>query len=131
MFKKPEASNAGGSAETIIGPSLKVKGNFKGRGNIIVEGEVVGTLKTDNYVFVGDKAKVAANVEAQTSRIGGKIEGNITVKDHLEIVASAKINGDIQCSSLSIEKGAVLNGKCAMAQTEKKDELKENKAKKS
>jgi cytoskeletal protein CcmA (bactofilin family) len=122
MFKNNEADEAGKTAETIIGPSLKVKGNFKGKGSIIVEGEVVGTLKTDNHVFIGDKARVVANVDAQTSRIGGTVEGNISVSGHLEIVASARINGDIRCASISIEKGAFLNGKCTMGQAEKKEE---------
>jgi cytoskeletal protein CcmA (bactofilin family) len=50
------------------------------------------------------------------------VEGNISVSGHLEIVASARINGDIRCASISIEKGAFLNGKCTMGQAEKKEE---------
>ncbi len=121
MFKNNEAEETKKSAETIIGSALKVKGNFQGKGNIIVEGEVVGSLKTDNYVLIGDKAKITANIEAQTSRISGVVEGSVTIDGHLEITASAKINGDIQCSSLSVEKGALLNGKCSMGQPGKKE----------
>ena len=37
--------------ETIIGPSVKVKGDFHGSGNIVVEGIVEGSLKSDSTLF--------------------------------------------------------------------------------
>lgn len=106
--------------ETIIGPSVKVKGNFHGQGNIIVEGVLEGSLKTQSTLVIGDKAKVSATVEAKEAKIGGEVTGNIKVGGYLEITATAKINGDIEASSLSIARGAILNGKCAMSAGEKK-----------
>ena len=114
MFNKPETKEKFKEVETIIGPSIKVKGNFNGQGNIVVEGTLEGSLKTNGDVFIGDKAIIIANVEAKEVHISGKIDGNIKVKKHLEIADTAKINGDIECSSLSIDTGAVLNGKCTM-----------------
>jgi cytoskeletal protein CcmA (bactofilin family) len=104
----------GQNIETVVGPSLKVKGNFKGKGNIIVEGEVDGSLKTDSFIFIGNQAKVTASVEAKTAKIGGIVTGNLKIYEHLDIVGSAQIYGDIQCASLSVEKGAKINGKCIM-----------------
>ena len=131
MFSQEKTTNTKEGVETIVGPSLKVKGNFKGKGNIIVEGEVEGSLKTEGYVYVGDKAKITANIEAKTSRIGGVVTGNVKIKEHLDVVKSAQINGDIECASLSVEKGAKINGKCSMgadtkeeANTQKKSENK-------
>lgn len=116
MFSQEKNNaNTKDGVETIVGPSLKVKGNFKGKGNIIVEGEVDGNLKTEGYVYIGDKAQITANIEAKTARIGGIVTGNVKIKEHLDIVKSAHINGDIECKSLSVEKGAQLNGKCSMA----------------
>ena len=105
--------------ETIIGPSVKVKGDFHGQGNIIVEGVVEGTIKTANSLYIGDKAKVTADVEAKEARIGGDVKGNVKVSGYLEIAATARIFGDIEASSLSIARGAVLNGKCTMGGNEK------------
>lgn len=123
MFSQEKTTaNTKDGVETIVGPSLKVKGNFKGKGNIIVEGEVDGNLKTEGYVYIGDKAKITANIEAKTARIGGMVTGNVKTKEHLEIVKSARINGDIECGSLSVEKGAQINGKCNMGDPDKKSE---------
>jgi cytoskeletal protein CcmA (bactofilin family) len=101
-------------AETIIGPSVKVKGEFNGQGDIIVEGVLEGSLKTGTSLRVGDKAKIRASVEAKDSSISGEITGNIKIKGSLEITATAKITGDIETSSISIEKGAQINGRISM-----------------
>lgn len=101
-------------AETIIGPSVKVKGEFNGQGDIIVEGVLEGSLKTGNRLRVGDKAKIKANVEAKDSSVSGEVTGNLKIKGFLEVTATAKITGDIEVNSLSIEKGAQINGRISM-----------------
>lgn len=105
--------------ETIIGPSVKVKGNFHGQGSIVVEGILEGSLKTEENLYVGNEAKITANIEAKEAKIDGQISGNIKVKGYLEIGQTAKILGDIEAASISIAKGAILNGKCTMASNEK------------
>lgn len=114
MFSKENEETKIKQAETIIGPSIKVKGNFHGQGNIIIEGIVEGSIKTNNFLLVGNKAKIIANIEAGDAKIGGEVQGNIKVKGYLEIKGSAKIQGDIEAAEISIEKGAIFNGKCTM-----------------
>lgn len=116
MFKKennPESFKK--DAETIIGESIKVKGNFVGQGNIIVDGILEGSLKTKGSVFVGEKAKIIASIEAQEIVINGEISGNLLIKGCLTAGPNARIFGDIECSQISIDQGAMINGKCQMA----------------
>lgn len=117
MFNKEEKIN-NKEAETIIGPSVKVSGDFNGNGNIIVEGIFEGSLKTSGNLYVGDKAKIKATIEAKEARIGGELNGNINIEGHLEIASTAKILGDIKCSNISIARGAILNGNCSMKASE-------------
>jgi len=114
MFNKQDQGDVLNEFETIIGPSIKVKGDFNGQGNIIVEGTVEGSLKTNGSLEVGKTAKINANLEAKEAKIGGQISGNAKIKGFLEITATAKIFGDIEASGLSIERGAIFNGKCIM-----------------
>lgn len=115
MFNKSvQGGENSGEFETIIGPSVKVKGDFNAQGNVIVEGVVDGSIKTVGNLEVGERAKVNANVEAKEAKIGGEISGNVKVKGFLEITSTAKITGDIQASSISIGRGAIFNGNCAM-----------------
>lgn len=127
MFNKENHDFKVKEAETIIGPSIKVKGNFHGQGNIIIEGIVDGSVKTSSYLLIGEKAKITASVEANEAKIGGEVNGNVKTKGYLEITSTAKIFGDIEASELSIERGAVLNGKCAMPGHDKGNHTKNEK----
>ena len=117
MFNKDNNENIK-EAETVIGPSIKVKGNFHGQGNIIIEGEIEGSVKTDNYLLVGEKSIITASIKAKNAKINGKVTGNIQIDEYLEIGNTAIIIGDINAKTLSIAKGARLNGKCSMNKQE-------------
>lgn len=100
--------------ETVIGPSMQVEGNFKGDGDVIVDGEVKGTLKTKKDLRVGKDAKIKANIEAVNALIAGTVEGNIKVKERLELTPTARIIGDISTHILQTESGAMVNGSITM-----------------
>lgn len=110
MFNKDNKPEKFKDAETIIGASIKVKGNFYGAGNIVVEGQLEGSIKTDANLFIGDKAKVVANIEADDAIINGEVRGTLKVHQYLALGPTAKIIGDINYSEISIEKGAIING---------------------
>ena len=114
MFNKEKEELNIKEAETIIGPSIKVKGNFHGQGNMIIEGIVEGSVKTKKSLLVKSKSKILASVEAGEAKIGGEVSGNIKVKGYLEVASTARIFGDIEVGELSIERGALINGKCTM-----------------
>ncbi len=118
MFSKDNKLEKFKDAETIIGASIKVKGNFQGQGSIIIEGALEGSLKTENNLLVGDRAKVIANVEAKDAIINGEVRGNVKARNYLAIGSTAKIFGDVQYGEISIEKGAVVNGQLLMSPEE-------------
>jgi len=104
--------------ETIVGESIKVKGNFTGKGSIVINGYVEGNIQSNNIVFVGKKAKIVGSLDADKAIINGEIIGNIKIKDCLELKSTAQITGDIKCSIFLVEPGVIFNGKCTMeAQT--------------
>ena len=110
MFNKDNKTEKFKDAETIIGASIKVKGNFVGQGNIVIEGHLEGSIRTEADLFVGEKARIVANIEASQATINGEIKGNLKIHDYLAVGSAAKIFGDVVYSEISIEKGAVING---------------------
>lgn len=114
MFKKDLKPESFKDVETIIGESIKVKGNFNGNGNIIIDGFLEGSLTTKGNVFIGSKAKITGSIEAQEIIINGEISGNLIAKDYLALGETAKITGDIECGKISVDAGAIINGKCQM-----------------
>lgn len=122
MFKKEEIEKSGGAHkvgedgnETIIGPTVKVDGDFVSEDNVLVQGVVNGSLRTTGNLRVEKGAKIKANVEAQNAVVRGEIKGNISVQENLELGESAAVEGDIITKILSIEPGAILHGHCSVS----------------
>lgn len=113
MFKHEESPR---EVETIIGPSVKVEGDFVAAGDVIVEGAVVGTLRTDQHLRVGERAKITANVNAGSAIVAGEITGNLTVRENLEITGTGRVFGDIKTKVLTVAAGAALNGRCQVGE---------------
>lgn len=103
-----------GASETIVGASVKLKGNLRSDGDILIDGTVTGDLKTKGSVRVGEGASVVASIKAQNITIAGQVQGNIEVSDRLEITQTGKVLGDISANVLSIAPGASFSGKCIM-----------------
>ena len=120
-----------GRHETVIGPSVKVDGDFVGEGNVLVQGVVNGTLKTKGNLRVEKGARVKADVEAQNAVVDGSIKGNITIQDNLQVGSTANLEGDIVTKVISVEPGAVLNGHCLVSAAEKNLPVRNSVVKKS
>jgi len=116
MFKKEKGGKDlnPNDVESIIGPSVKIEGEFNSNGNIMVAGIISGKLATTQNLRIEENAKIDADLEAEKAIIAGEVNGNVVVKKHLEILASAKISGDIKTGSLAIQQGAKINGNCHM-----------------
>jgi len=115
MFNKNESSSPSSKGvETIIGPSVKVEGDFKGEGDLVIEGILLGSLETKNNLKIGQNAVVEANIKANNAFISGRVKGNLNIKGKIEIAGTAVILGDIKAQIISIESGALIKGQLNM-----------------
>lgn len=120
------------NAETFIGPSVKLEGNFTGDGDVVIEGMLIGNLTTKGDVRVGANAMIEAEVRAKNATIAGKLKGNLTVSNNLKLTGTSNISGDIKAMTLAIDEGAVINGKILMSRDRSaKDSLEAPAAEKS
>ena len=114
MFQKSPMANVPMSAETVIGPSVKIEGDLKGVGNVLIEGTLNGNLSTDKDVTIGDKAKVKATIQASNATVAGNMNGSLQINGHLTIKSTATITGDISTKTIAVESGARINGMLKM-----------------
>lgn len=106
--------DAGREPETVISASVKVEGDFVSQGNVLIEGEVEGSLKTEKDLRVGEHARISADVGAASATVAGEVRGNIEVTGRLELEPTAKVYGDVKTSDLIVASGATINGKLVM-----------------
>jgi len=83
-----------------IGKSVVVKGELSGSEDLYVDGEVEGSIELrDHNLTVGPNGRIRANITAKEIVIHGRVDGNITGKDRVELRKSAVLAGDIVSSS--------------------------------
>jgi cytoskeletal protein CcmA (bactofilin family) len=133
MFKKEEEMD---NIETVIGPSVHVEGNFVADGDIVIEGVVSGSIKTEKNLHIGQNAKIYADIWAANAVIAGEVQGNLRIKESLELTGTSKVFGDVKTKNITITSGACLHGKCnagddKKTKFEKIDDLKKIDRKKS
>ena len=55
-------------------------------------------------------------MKAGSAFISGKVIGNITLNDSIDIAKTAKIQGDIKAGSIAVEAGCQINGRISIGQ---------------
>lgn len=105
-------------ADTIIATGVRVEGDFQSKGDVVIDGEVMGTVHTDASLRVGESARIQADVSAASAVVAGEVAGNIRVTDRLDLLESSRVHGDIEAQMLSVAPGAVVNGRISMGVVE-------------
>jgi len=112
MLKKKAAFRDG--MDSLIGSNSTFTGNIEADGSVRVDGKLVGDIIVTGDVYIGEQAVVKGNIEAANVNLAGTIEGNMTVKGLLKVLATAKLYGDIVVKSFVVDEGALFQGKCSM-----------------
>lgn len=108
--QSPTAARASGrSAPSVIGHDLQITGNLVSKGEIQIDGEIQGDIKS-NHVVVGEKALITGSIGADEIVIRGKVMGSVRGKRVL-LQTSSHVEGDIYHQALAIEQGAFFEGK--------------------
>ena len=96
---------------TVIGRETKFRGEISGSTDLIIDGEVEGTIRlTGAKLTVRPEGRVKATVAAQDVAIAGHLDGEIRATGRVELRDGAVVLGDVCAKSLSIEDGATLRG---------------------
>lgn len=103
-----------------IGPSMTIKGEIISREELVVDGEVDGSMQSQSLLTVGPNGKVRANIKAHEVAIYGSVRGNVEVTGKLSIREQGSLIGDIKCSGISIDDGAYFKGSIDITRPEPK-----------
>lgn len=107
--------------QATIGRSLVIKGEVSGSEPLYIDGRVEGTITLqDNRVTIGRNGSVSAHITAKEVVVMGKLHGNVTVSDRVDIRAEGALTGDVVAHRLSIEDGAYFKGSVDLKKSEQK-----------
>ena len=112
----PRSSSAAVSREAaVIGPSIHIDGDVRGEEDLLIEGEVSGTVQLkNNSLTIGPQGKVRADVYAHSVYVDGYVEGDLYGSERVNIRKSAQVRGNITSPRVSVEDGAKFKGAIEM-----------------
>lgn len=97
--------------QATIGKSLVVKGEVTGSESLYIDGRVEGSIHLPGHrVTVGRNGVILANITARETVILGKVRGNVTATDRVDIRNEGSLTGDVVAQRISIEDGAFFKG---------------------
>ena len=97
--------------QATIGKSLVIKGEVTGSESLYIDGRVEGSISlAGNRVTIGRNGVVAANINAREIVVLGKVRGNLTASDRVDIRSDGSLTGDVVAARISIEDGAYFKG---------------------
>jgi cytoskeletal protein CcmA (bactofilin family) len=99
---------------------MSIKGEIRAREELLVDGEVEGSLESQSSLTVGPNGKVHANIKAREVHIFGSVRGNVEVTEKIAIREQGSLVGDIKAAGISIDDGAYFKGSIDIVRPEPK-----------
>ncbi len=111
----PEPAKSTRNQSTTIGASIKIKGELSGEEDLVIQGNVEGTVKLkDNSISVSEQGKVHADVYARSIVVQGELSGDLYGSESVTVARSGRVNGNIIAPRVVLEDGAKFKGNIDM-----------------
>lgn len=95
---------------SILGPTLRFKGELSAGEDLVIHGQVEGTVGPAPKVTIGPEAHVKAGVNADVIIVEGRVEGDLTAKVSIAVRPKADVRGNLEAPVITIAEGAAFNG---------------------
>ncbi len=107
---------------SILGPTLKFKGELTANEDLVIQGQIEGSIKHSSTLTIGEEGKVKANIEAEHVSIEGEVQGDIGGDTSVVVKETANVDGNIYSPTVTLREGATFNGKIDMSGKAREEE---------
>jgi cytoskeletal protein CcmA (bactofilin family) len=99
------------AAKAVLGKSVVFKGQIESREDLVIEGEVEGTIEmVEHRLTIAANGDVKANVIAREIEVLGTLEGKMEATEKVYIRKGARFIGDVHSAGIVIEDGGFIKG---------------------
>jgi cytoskeletal protein CcmA (bactofilin family) len=105
--------------ESLVGAESSFKGNICTKGTLRIDGSIEGNIEAD-WVILGEKSHVSGDITARGVVVGGKVQGNLSVREICEIRNKGEIFGELIAAKLVVAEGGIFDGRSTMRKEETK-----------
>ena len=113
--RAPDVKAAEGSPRaSVLGPTLKFRGELSAQEDLIVQGSVEGSITHTQNLTIGTEGTMKGDIRARVILIDGKVEGDLYATESVNIRATAKVKGNVFAPRVGISEGAFFQGQIDM-----------------
>jgi cytoskeletal protein CcmA (bactofilin family) len=103
--------NATSNSKNVLNSDVELKGTLKFAGELTFDGKLDGEINSDSTLHLGDNAVIKGNINVNSVVVRGKVNGNVTAREKIDIKTKTELFGDIRAPKLVIEEGVTFVGK--------------------
>lgn len=117
MFNKNQAKSTNyEKATSLIGEEAVLESAvFKSSGTVRIDGRYTGKLEIDGDLVIDSKGVIEGTIEANHALIAGRVTGDIRCSEEIHLASTSNVNGNIYCTNLIVDDGAIFNGSSTMS----------------
>ena len=104
------AASNNNDSKNVLSSDVELKGTLKFNGELTFDGKIDGDILSEGSLSLGDNAVVKGNISVNSVVLRGKINGNVTAKEKIDIKTRTELFGDIRASRLVMEEGVTFVG---------------------
>ena len=101
---------AGKRPENVLSEGVSIKGDVTFGSELVIDGEVEGTINSTGVLTIGQHAQIRAEISAASVVVHGTVDGNVFASDRCVLEAGATLRGDVEAPRLAVDENASFQG---------------------
>ncbi len=100
---------------TVLGAETEFTGELSFKDNLVITGSFNGTISASGNIEISKESVCVVNsISANSVVVSGKVRGNISANEFVEMRSGSEIQGNIRTSKIRIEDDVDFQGKISM-----------------
>lgn len=99
---------------SVLGVTLRFKGELVADEDLLVEGQVEGSILHTRTLTIGRQGRVHGDIRARRVIVEGTVDGNLHALESVTVRPGATVKGDVFARKVAIEQGASMCGRIDM-----------------
>ncbi|PHS17030.1 MAG: cell shape determination protein CcmA [Kangiella sp.] len=112
--KKQSPKAKAGAADTLVCKQTKITGDINFTGVLYIDGHVKGNITSDevdnSLLTIGNNGFVEGEIQVPHIVILGRVSGDVHALEHVELMADARVVGNVYYKLIEMAMGAEVNG---------------------
>ena len=107
---QPNGTSVSSADGGLLSRGVSIKGSVKFRNELLIDGDVEGTIDSTGSLTVGEHASIRGEIRAKSVKVRGRVEGDIFATERCELQAGCALQGDIEAPRLIVDENATFLG---------------------